>query len=74
MCNVENLVGLSEIAELFDIRPSAISNWQARHEDWPEPVLTLRMGSIYDLEDIDAFIKRHPRMLQSVFLNRRKGT
>lgn len=49
---VANLVGLAEVAELFGVTRQAVTNWQARHDDFPKPVLSLRCGPIYNLPDI----------------------
>jgi hypothetical protein len=63
VCDTADFVGVTELAEMFGVGKAAISNWRARHNDWPDPVLTLRMGPIYRLNDVDDFLKRHPNLL-----------
>jgi hypothetical protein len=42
--------GIAEIAEHFSVSKSAVTNWVARNPDFPEPIIELRMGKVWDLD------------------------
>jgi hypothetical protein len=46
------LAGMTEIAEHFDVRTNVVSNWISRYPDFPEPVLDLAMGRVWDLDAV----------------------
>jgi hypothetical protein len=43
----EELVGLSEIAEIAGVSRSAVANWRARFRDFPKPVAELQSGPVF---------------------------
>jgi transcriptional regulator with XRE-family HTH domain len=64
MCeDLSELIGVTELAEMFGVRASAISNWAKRHNDWPDAAIILKMGAVYRLSDVSNFLKRHPNLL-----------
>jgi chromosome partitioning protein len=46
------LVGMYEVAKMFGVSKQVISNWRTRHDDFPEPLATLAMGSIFSRNDL----------------------
>lgn len=47
------LIGLAELAELYGVSKNTASTW-SRQRDWPTPVTTLKMGPIWDQDEIEA--------------------
>lgn len=47
------LIGLAELAELYGVSKNTASTW-SRQRDWPAPVTTLKMGPIWDQDEIEA--------------------
>lgn len=52
LVEVDDLVGLGEIAELFSVRSSAVSLWSTRYEDFPRPIKRLKSGSLFLMSDV----------------------
>lgn len=46
-----NLIGLAELAELYGVSKNTANTWARRH-DWPAPVATLKMGPVWDRDQI----------------------
>lgn len=51
--------GVHEVAEFLGVSKQCVVNWRDRHDDFPEPVATLKMGPIYRLHEIAQWAKRH---------------
>ena len=57
------LVGAHEIAERLNVkRPQVIHSWRQRHEDFPEPVATLKTALIWDWSQIEAWARATGRL------------
>lgn len=56
LIDTDKVVCLSEIAELACVTPSAVSNWQKRLSTFPAPLVTLRTGALYDVEEVTAWL------------------
>lgn len=52
------LVGIAEIAEQNDVTGPAVQNWRHRYEDFPEPIVVLRMGPVFDADEINEWITK----------------
>ena len=50
------LVGTRELAEQFGVTPAAVSNWQARWSDFPDPLVRLAMGPVWDATTVVPYI------------------
>jgi hypothetical protein len=48
---IADLIGLSEIAELFGVDKNVANGWRQRH-DFPRPVHKLRMGPLWDKQEV----------------------
>jgi len=53
----QNLVGISEIAELAKVSRQVVSNWRHRYEHFPRPIKTLQSGPVWDLEAVHDWVK-----------------
>lgn len=51
----DNLAGVAEAAELFNVTKQVIANWKARYKDFPKPYATLAMGTIFLKSDLVAW-------------------
>lgn len=51
-----NLIGLAELAELYGVSKNTANTW-SRQRDWPAPVITLKMGPVWDR---DTILKHRP--------------
>ena len=52
MSDHDELLGLSEVAELFGVTRQAIANWRSRRKDFPEPTADLKSGPIWTRSDL----------------------
>ena len=53
----EDVVGASEIAERLGVSSSVVHDWQRRYEDFPNPLLRLRMGLLWHWPDVEAWAR-----------------
>jgi hypothetical protein len=56
---IEDLVGLTEIAELYGVHKQTVNGWR-RNSDFPAPVLVRAMGPLWDRSKLVEW-KRPPR-------------
>lgn len=56
---VDDLVGVREVAELAKVTPAAVANWRIRYIDFPRPVKKLRMGPLFDRNEIEFWLITH---------------
>jgi len=63
MWDVDDLLGVREIAGRFGIGRAAVSNWPRRYDDFPRPIKTLAMGPLYSWRQI---IEWHGRNISVV--------
>lgn len=54
--NIE-IVGTAEIAEMFGVTKQVVTNWRVRYKDFPKPLATLSMGSIFSKKDVQGWGK-----------------
>jgi chromosome partitioning protein len=59
MTSWPELAGVAEIAAHNKVSSQAVTNWQQRYEDFPEPVARLRMGPVWKMDDVNEWIARH---------------
>lgn len=52
--DTSNLVGIAELADLFQVGRTTISNWYARQmtNGFPDPLKRLQMGPVWDFSDV----------------------
>jgi phage terminase Nu1 subunit (DNA packaging protein) len=56
-------ITLSQIAELAGVRPSAVSNWRKRFDDFPQAVETGAGGrDLFTLDQVEDWLGRHGRV------------
>jgi hypothetical protein len=59
-------VTLSQIAELAGVRPSAVSNWRRRFDDFPRPTASATGGrDLFLLADVEVWLARHNRLAEA---------
>ena len=56
LIDTDKVVCKAEIAELACVSPSAVSNYIARHATFPRPIIELRIGALYDLAEVTAWL------------------
>ena len=47
-----SLGSVYEVAALADVTPAAVCNWVRRDSTFPAPIARLRMGPIFDLDEV----------------------
>ena len=59
----DDLVGISEIAEMAGVKSSAVANWRTRFDDFPPPLVMLRSGPVFSRSHVRRWIRgRRGRM------------
>ncbi len=53
---VEEYGSVAEVAALAGVTKQVVSNWRKRHADFPEPVANLKMGPIFELATVRAWL------------------
>ncbi len=51
------LVGMSEIAQIAGVTKQAVANWRDRNEDFPKPIANLKQGPVWQLGEIAQWAK-----------------
>jgi len=73
--NEDDLLGISEIAELASVTRQAVTNWRKRFDDFPKPLQILQSGPVWKKELIEEWLKqkdgRAPKVL--CFINLKGG-
>jgi hypothetical protein len=61
--DVEQLVGASEIAKRLGVKQrQAVHVWRQRYPDFPEPVLRLDMGLVWNWPEVERWARATGRM------------
>lgn len=55
MWDLDDIVGVSELAAAFRVSRPAVGNWPARFPDFPEPLKELSAGPLYSLAQVTAW-------------------
>ncbi len=60
---MDKLVGAKEIADRLGAkRPQVVYEWRRRHEDFPQPLVTLSIGSVWYWPDVERWAKATGRL------------
>jgi chromosome partitioning protein len=59
---LDDLVGISEIAKMFNVSPAAVTNWRNRFNNFPKPVAILKSGPVFKSEQIEKWNRRKNNM------------
>jgi chromosome partitioning protein len=71
---IDDLIGLSEVAQIAGVSPSAVSNWRNRFSDFPQPMRLLGSGPIFSKTQIINWLKeRNGTMTTTISLFNNKG-
>jgi hypothetical protein len=57
-------VSAADIARIAGVRPSAVSNWRRRHDDFPQPVGGTDSSPRFDFAAVEAWLQAQGRMPQ----------
>ena len=57
---VSDLAGIAEIAARFGVTRQAVCNWVVRHRHFPQPVVILASGPVYDMKEIVRWHEGNP--------------
>lgn len=49
------LLGLSEVANLFNVSRQVVGNWRVRYHDFPQPIAELKSGPIWNRDSVVAW-------------------
>jgi hypothetical protein len=55
MVDVDDIVGVAELAAEFNTSRATISNWPNRYADYPAPLKSLASGPLYSLTAVRAW-------------------
>ena len=71
----QQLVGISEIAEIAKVTRQVVSNWRTRYEHFPKPIKILQSGPVWDREAVESWIKTFKNQATHVlsFINLKGG-
>lgn len=58
MAEYLGLVGIPEIAELAGVQPNTVQMWRRRHDDFPAPIVELKMGPVWSWNDVGPWVER----------------
>ncbi|WP_426348676.1 AAA family ATPase [Alloiococcus sp. CFN-8] len=61
-----DLVGIAEIAKMFDVSSAAVTNWRSRSDDFPKPVAMLKSGPVFKSEQVKKWYRRKNKMTSTV--------
>ena len=65
--DVDHLVGSAEIAQRLELRsPQRVRELAREYDDFPQPVLVLVMGNVWNWSDVKRWAKAHDRLPTSV--------
>ena len=71
----EDVVGISEIADMAGVTRQAVTNWRKRFDDFPKPAQTLQSGPVWSREAAELWLKqkegRTPHVIS--FINLKGG-
>lgn len=60
---MEHLVSAREIADRLGVkRTQVVYEWRRRHPDFPRPLVTLSVGSIWSWPEVERWAKRTGRL------------
>ncbi len=59
-------VGVYEISVMAGVTRAAVSNWRARHPDFPKPVADLRSGPVFRRDHIQLWLNKENRSTSSL--------
>lgn len=57
--DVAKLVGTKEIADRLDVQPNVVGNWILRYMDFPQPVVALSCGRVWDWDEVAAWCTKN---------------
>lgn len=50
-------VGVAEIADRAGVKPNTVMVWRQRHDDFPAPIVELKMGPVWFWADVQPWVE-----------------
>ena len=61
--DTQDLVGAHEIAQRLGVsRPQVVHEWRRRHQDFPDPIATLKTAFIWDWREVQEWARLTTRI------------
>lgn len=57
----DDLVANGDIAKRLGVKPNVVSNWRKRHSSFPEPLVELSTGPVWDWVDVSEWVDKRIR-------------
>jgi hypothetical protein len=59
--DLDDLVAVTDLADIFGVGKPAISNWRARYQDFPRPLVAVSRGNtpLYSRQAVTDWYVRH---------------
>lgn len=55
MDELQYLAGAAEIGDVLGVHPNTVNTWKVRSNGFPQPVIQLKAGAIWDIRDVIAW-------------------
>lgn len=59
---VNEIGGISEIAEMVGVTGGAVVNWARRKRDFPKPIKEIKGGKLYNMSEVRAWMEKHNKL------------
>jgi hypothetical protein len=59
--NPDNLVSTTEIAERAGVSAITVHKWRTRHDDFPQPLVTLAVGPVWYWPTVQSWLRKTGR-------------
>ena len=73
---MQEIVGLSEIAEIADATTQTVNNWKRRYSNFPKPIAQVKAGEFYNKDSVINWLKRRGKIMGAktiAFINLKGG-
>ena len=73
---MQEVIGLSEIADIAGASNQTVNNWKSRYKDFPNPIVHVKAGEFYDKELVIKWLKRKGKIMGAhtiAFINLKGG-
>lgn len=58
-----DLVGVQEIAQMAGVTSQAVTNWEARYADFPQPLVRLASGPVWEWKRVVKWLEATGRLV-----------
>ena len=60
---MDEIIGLSEIAKLANTSTAAVNNWINRYSDFPSPVSQIQAGKFYNCSQVESWLRKKGKIM-----------